>query len=171
MAIKKITLTEDHIKLIKNIKFDTFEMGDFFSVTKITDAIEYIEENHNLSDEFGLLRDYLILVRDKLGRISDKKESYAWGIDQYSIFGGYHPFEDMAMILGKFDEHIPGTEDNVMGRRYSDEFEEYMNKLYGDIVDNMEYIISLVLYYTDKGGLTPGTYKCKATEKNWTKEN
>ena len=45
MAIKKITLTEDHIKLIKGLKFETFEMGDLFSVGKITSAISEIESS------------------------------------------------------------------------------------------------------------------------------
>ena len=50
------------------------------------------------------------------------------------------------------------------------ELEDYMWGLYSDISDNMEYILSLVQFYIDKGGLTPGTYKCKTSDKIWAKE-
>lgn len=129
MSIKKITLTEDHIKLIKNIKFEAFEFSDS----------------------------------------KKQRTHYGWGIDQYSLFGGTFAMEDIALILGKYDQYIKGTEEDPLGKAYPKELEDYWVKLFDDIYSNMEYIISLVLYYTDKGGLTPGTYKCKGEVREWTK--
>lgn len=126
--VKKITLTDEHIALIKNIKFEAFDFGD------------------------GI-----------------KDWHYGWGIDQYSLFGGSYAMEDIALILGKYDQHIPGTEESPLGRQYPKELEDHFWGLYDDIAKNMEYIISLVLFYLDKGGLTPGTYKCKSEVKEWVK--
>ena len=126
MSIKKITLTEDHLKLISAMKFEAFDF----------DA-----ETRN-------------------GRMG-------WGIDQWNLFGGTYVLEDVAMIIGKFDKYIKGTEEDPMGRHYPQELEEYMWELYRYIWDNMEYIIDMILYYITRGGLKPGTYKYTQNLKTW----
>ena len=87
--IRKLTLTDEHLKLIENIKFEPFVFG----------------------------------ADDKNGR-------FGWGIDQYSLFGGTYAMEDIALILGKWNEYIPGTENEPLGRRYPDELENHMRDLY-----------------------------------------
>lgn len=149
MALKKITLTEDHIKLISNIRFETFMFDGITSPPSFWSML-------NASINTGRN----VFLQDNMG----------WGIDQYSPWGGYRPIEDIALILGKWDEVIEGTEEDPMGRRYPEELEKYFLEIYHDIVDNMEYILSLVFTYSSKGGLTPGTYKCHPLYKNWTKE-
>lgn len=129
MAIKKLKLTEEHLKLIENIKFEPF----------------------------------IFDVDTKNGR-------FGWGIDQYSLFGGTYAMEDIALILGKWDEYIPGTETDPLGRQYPEELEKHMWDLYNDIWSNMELIINAVLYYSNKGGLTPGIYKYNTEEDTWNKE-
>lgn len=129
MAIKKLKLTEEHLKLIENIKFEPF----------------------------------IFDVDTKNGR-------FGWGIDQYSLFGGTYAMEDIALILGKWDEYIPGTETDPLGRQYPEELEKHMWDLYNDIWSNMELIINAVLYYSNKGGLTPGIYKYNTEEDIWNKE-
>ena len=126
MSIKKITLTEDHLKLISAMKFEAFDF----------DA-----ETRN-------------------GRMG-------WGIDQWNLFGGTYVLEDVAMIIGKFDEYIKGTEEDPMGRRYPQDLEDYMWDLYRYIWDNMEYIIDMIFYYITKGGLKTGTYKYTQNLKTW----
>jgi len=128
--IKKLDLTDEHLKLIENIKFEPF----IFS-----------------SD-------------DKNGR-------FGWGIDQYSLFGGTYVLEDIALILGNWDKYIRGTETDPMGRRYPDELENHMWELYYHIWQNMELIINAVLYYSNKGGLTPGKYKYNTEDESWNKED
>ena len=79
--------------------------------------------------------------------------------------------QDIALILGKFDQFVPGTEEDPLGRQYPKELEDYWWGLYDYIYLNMEYIISLVFWSVRNGGLTPGTYKCIDTIKNWEKED
>lgn len=126
MSIKKITLSEDHLKLISAMKFEAFEFDS---------------ESRN-------------------GRIG-------WGLDQWNLFGGTYVLEDVALVIGKFDEYIKGTEENPMGRQFPQELEDYMWGLYRYIWDNMEYIIDLILYYVTRGGLKPGTYKYTQNLKQW----
>lgn len=92
-------------------------------------------------------------------------------IDRTHLFClGSHLMEDMAMILGYEDKAIEGTENDPEGRAYPDDVEEHMLGLYSYMRDNLFYVESLVHYYATKGGLTEGTYKCRANELLWEKE-
>lgn len=126
MSIKKISLNEDHLKLISAIRFEAFDFDT---------------ETRN-------------------GRMG-------WGIDQYNMFGGTYVLEDVALIIGKYDQYIKGTEEDPMGRQYPKELEDYMWELYRYIWDNMEYIIDLVFTFVSKGGLKPGDYKYTQNLKEW----
>ena len=127
---KVIKLTDEHLKLIENIKFESF-----------------IFDSDSKNGRFG------------------------WGIDQYSLFGGTYALEDIALILGKWNEYIPGTENDATGRRYPEELENHMWDLYEYIWSNIEVILGLVLYFSNKGGLTPGEYKINHETETWEKIN
>ena len=167
--IKKLTLTEDHIKLIKNIKFDAFDMGEYFSTEGVNYAIGEIESSKDNLKKFGTLRDELLRVKEQLEIVSDKKECKAWGIDQWNLFGGTFVMEDVALILDHFGDFIPGTEESPMGKRYPKELEDYFWESYLFIVENLVLIINLIFYYVDKGGITPGTYKVNTKDMIWEK--
>jgi hypothetical protein len=128
MAFKKITITEDHVKLLQAIKFESFVFdGD-----------------------------------SRNGRIG-------WGIDQYAPWGGNFPIEDIALILGHWEDAIKGTENDYDGRKFPKALETRFFYLYKDITENMEYMFSLLIFYSDKGGLKPGIYKCNPRLKDWVK--
>lgn len=128
MALKTLTLTEDHIKLLQAIKFESFVFdGD-----------------------------------SRNGRIG-------WGVDQYGPWGGNYPIEDIALILGHWGDTIPGTENDWDGRKFPDELADKFFALYGDITENFELYFKLLIFMSDKGGLTPGKYKCNPRLNNWTK--
>ena len=55
-----------------------------------------------------------------------KKEKLTWGSDFYSLYGGSFVFEQIAYILGRYDEHIKGTEDDALCPRFPKEFADYM---------------------------------------------
>lgn len=124
--IKRITLTDEHLALISNIKFEAFEFNP-----------------DSVNKRFG------------------------WGIDQYSLFGGTYFLQDASMILGCYDKHIPGSENDPLGPDFPEDIKNHLWDLYDYIWMNIEYIISLVLFYSSKGGLKAGTYKCVANEKIW----
>lgn len=111
MALVKLELTEDMLKLISNIRFKEKD------------------------EEEGTLE-----------------------IDINNLYGGSFLYEDVSMILGRYDEHIEGTEDGYDGPRFPKEFEAYMDELHGKIVDNIEAIESIVHMYGCRGGVKPGLY-------------
>lgn len=166
---KTLTLTEDHIKLIKAINFETFDIGEFYNTRFICDSIKDIESNKTNMDKFGTLRTDLIKVKDQLELLSEQKECHAWGINQWNLFGGTFVMEDVALILGHFGDYIPGTEESPMGKQYPKVLEDYFWECYLYIVENIVPIFNLILYYIDKGGIMPGTYKLNTANYNWEK--
>lgn len=175
MAVKKITLNEDHLKLISAIKFEEFDIDDkegFSKLKKLTRKLNLIDAiKPEMVDE--ITREYIKMYsevnEDIMNEIDDvnPNERFGWAIDKYNMFGGTYVLEDVALIIGKWNDFIPGTEYEPTGRRYPEELEEYMYDLYEYIVDNMVYIESLVHMYCCKGGLKPGVYKCVDYLLDW----
>lgn len=85
--------------------------------------------------------------------------------------GGLHLLEDMAMALNIYDRKIKGTEDDPEGAAFNEEDTERMLTLHKYVVDNIQYIESLIHQYITKGGLQVGVYKAKDNELIWEKES
>lgn len=164
---KKITLTNEHLLLIQNINFEEFDMGEMFNTEHIANAIEDIENDPEAMKKFGLLRDDLVRAKDKLMRVSDNKERHAWGIDQWNLFGGTYVMEDIALILGRYGDFIPGTEESPLGKQYPKELEDHWWDLYTYIWTNLTLIIKIVLYYSNRNGLHAGTYTYDTKTCKW----
>ena len=126
MALKKITLTDEKIKLLQAIKFE-----------------EFVFDEHSRNGRIG------------------------WGVDQYSPWGGNFPIEDIALILGQWDDTIPGTEDDYDGRKFPEELHNHFFDLYEDITENFKLYFGLLIFLSDKGGLVPGEYKCNPRIGDW----
>lgn len=93
-------------------------------------------------------------------------------IDKRHLFClGAHLLEDMASILGYSDKAIEGTENDPDGRAYPDDVEEHLLSLHKYLKENLFYIMSLILQMSGTGGITPGTYVCKAKELIWSKKD
>lgn len=170
MAIKKITLTDDHLKLISAIRFEAFDFDDKESFSRLkrlarklhlVDDVDLgaVSSDEKTSLKIKLLKDINDETMNEINNFNPH-EHIGWAIDKYNLFGGTYVLEDVALIIGKWNEFIPGTEYEPTGRRYPEELEEYMYGLYEYIVDNMVLIEGLVHNYALKGGLTAGTYKC-----------
>lgn len=166
---KKLILTDEHIKLIKSIKFEEFDMGDIFNTEYLLNAIEEIESTPEGLKKYGQLRDQLIRSKDKLEYVSDLKECHAWGINQWNLFGGTYVMEDIALILGHYGDYIVGTEESPLGKQYPKELEDHFWDLYLYIVNNLTNIMTLMFQFIDKGGLTPGEYKFDNKNYIWIK--
>lgn len=166
--LKKLTLTEDHIKLIKCIKFEGFDFGDRFDRFEIHSAIKEITETPELYNKYSELLGDLESIDRKLSQLAASTERHGWGVDQWNLFGGTYVLEDVARIIGRYDEYIKGTKENPEGANFSDELSDYMWGLYSYVWDNMEYIFDLLLYMSDLGGITAGTY-CRDKDGVWTR--
>ena len=165
MATKKLTLTDEHILLIKNLSFQSFSFGEELPVEPILDALDEIE---NMPKEdfkkFSKLHSILFDVKNRLNEYNDEASQNGWGINQWNMFGGTYVMEDVALITGHYGEAI---DDGAEGKVYPAQLEAHMWDLYQYIYKNMEYVMRLVLWSVSNGGLKPGTYKTKDTGITW----
>lgn len=148
---KRLTLTEEHIALISHVKFEKF----------VFDDKEHLAQLKHLVDDLKLLDDAKEYNEGLLEEIHNLNphSRFGWGVDQWNLFGGTYVLEDVAMILGYFDQAIENSEALAGGRRFPEELEEKMYTLYEYICDNLEDILVLTFTFATNGGLTPGTYE------------
>jgi hypothetical protein len=151
---KTLTLTDKHIALISNLKFEKFVFDDKQHYHRFKSMVNDLKLNEN-----GDFKDYNKVILDELYSF-EPQSRFGWGCDQWSLFGGTYLLEDMAMILGYFDKAIENSETLTGGRRFPEELEEEMYVLYDYICNNMEDIFELVLTFIGNGGLVPGVYEC-----------
>lgn len=98
---------------------------------------------------------------------SSEDEHCSYEIDLASIYGGDFILEDISHILGKYDEHIEGTECDYDGPKFSEELTSYMYDLHYFVLENLVDIEEIVHQFINKGGVKPGTYKCKSWQHIW----
>lgn len=109
--------------------------------------------------------------RPVIDEFSERTEYLSYEIDMQSIFGGNFVLEDISYLIGIYDRHIPGTEDDYDGPKFNKEDTQYMYGLYDFIVDNIENIEELVHQFCTRGGLKPGTYSCLSHAHIWKRED
>jgi hypothetical protein len=91
--------------------------------------------------------------------------TYIAAIENASVYGGSDLLEDASMILGFYDEHIEGTEENSNGVQFDAETENKIFTLHEFIIENLITIEELIHYWSNKGGLKPGTYNTITMER------
>lgn len=149
---KTLTLTDKHISLISNIKFEKFVLDDKQHYQQFKNMVDDLKLSENES-----LKEYNKTILEELHGF-EPQSRFGWGCDQWSLFGGTYLLEDIAMILGYFNQAIENSETLATGRRFPQELEDEMYSLYDFICDNMEDIFTLVLTFIGNGGLKPGAY-------------
>ena len=87
------------------------------------------------------------------------------GIESNSVYGGSDLLEDVSMAIGVYDERIDGTDENPEGISFSLDIEEKLYAMHEFVMNNLIDIEHLMHYWSNKGGLTPGTYNTKTFEK------
>lgn len=150
---KTLTLTDEHIALISNIKFEKFVFDDKQHYSKFKNLVNDLKLNDNTN-----CKEYNDTILNEIYNF-EPQSRFGWGCDQWGLFGGTYLLEDMAMILGYYDKAIENSENFANGRRFPDEIEEKMYSMFNYICDNMDDILTLVLTFIGNGGLTPGTYE------------
>lgn len=150
---KTITLTDEHIMLISNIKIEKFVFDDKEHYSHLKNLISdlHLSENKNFEDVNDIILNEI--------HSFNPHSRFGWGCDQWSLFGGTYVFEDIAMILGYFDQAIENSENLATGRRFPKELEDKMYALYEYIYLNFEDIFNIILTFVGNGGVTPGTYE------------
>lgn len=93
------------------------------------------------------------------------------GFDTINPYGGSYLFEDLAMILGFWDKAIENSEnDFIFGRRFGIDNEKIMIDVHNYLMDNFEFILSIIIQFSCSGGVKPGLYSSVDYNINWTFE-
>lgn len=152
---KTISLTNEHIALISNIKFEKFVFDEKQHYSRFKQMVDDLKLSEN--DNF---KDYNKAILNELHGF-EPNSRFGWGCDQWNLFGGTYVLEDVAMILGYFNQAIENSETLATGRRFPEELEEKMYALYEYICENLEDIFTIILTFVGNGGLVAGTYEYK----------
>lgn len=159
---KILTLTDEHIALISHLKFEKFVFDDKEHYSQLKNLVNNLELSND--ERYKQLND---TVLEELHGF-DPHSRFGWGCDQWNLFGGTYVLEDIAMILGYFDQAIENSESLATGRRFPEELEEKMYNLYEYICEHLEDILVLSFTLLPNGGLTPGTYEY--VDYQWSKK-
>lgn len=100
---------------------------------------------------------------------NDNRENIDYAIDMNNLYGGSFILEDISFILGIYDKHIHGTEEDPLGPQFSKEDEDYMFSLHSTIVENIQSIEEILHQFVLKGAVTAGTYECDKYARVWSK--
>ena len=110
-----------------------------------------------------LTEDHIRLIKNfKFIKVND----YKIDLDVYSPYGGDNLMEDLAIILGKWENFTPGTENDYDGKKFGFEVETEMLETHMYLVDNIDFIMSLLLQFIEVG-LKPGFYSTISYKIDW----
>ena len=114
-----------------------------------------------------LTDDHIALISNLRFKVEDDGNKVS--VEKDGCYGGTFIMEDIAWILGRMGEAVPGTESDPDGRKFPPETEDYFWGLHDYIWDNIGYVMSLSQQLSRQGGMKPGTYQCVDRDMIWKK--
>lgn len=157
----KLKFTEEHIALIKALKFERIDFEEILKSFSQYDNIVKFTDDNGVQIE---------------GRLSDVLNKYhisvdsIYGIDNYNLWGGTYIWEQVAYIIGVYDKILPGTQEDPDGPKYPPEIMEHMKDLVSFMITNIQNIIELLLQFCTEGIQPNVVYWCYDNQKIWHKE-
>lgn len=165
----KLTFNDDHIKLIKNLRFSRIEPSFIItpnrndvSITDIGNGRYDIESEISLNEETTIPLSLPITVR----ALHDQYDSL-YGVDTYNLWGGDFIYEDIAYIIGCADQAFPDSLEDIDGPKYPKDVMERLDSLAMFIIDNLSNIEEIVHQYCTEGIKPNVTYWCRDNEHIW----
>ena len=93
-----------------------------------------------------------------------------YGFDLKCLYGCDVTFENISYILGRYNEHIQGTEERLCGAQFPPEVEDYFWATHSYIIEHFREIEEIIHQFVTKGGISVGTYTCNGYDRIWEKE-
>lgn len=87
------------------------------------------------------------------------------GIEKTSVYGGSDLLEDVSMAIGCYELRDKDSDESPNGILFDEDLENKMYTLHEFVMDNLVNIETLIHYWSNKGGLTPGTYDTITLQK------
>lgn len=145
MARRKITLNEDHITLLKNMRM--------IEINNVYEQENVFEENEKTNE---------LVEVEKYIKVDGKYIGY----DTFEMYDGFHRYEAIALLLGKLSYNDFNNHNPMIGLHISDEVLEYVIEIDNYIMDNFLTIDSIVKQYLSVG-LKPGIYTEDTITREW----
>jgi len=179
----KLTLTEEHISLIKNFMFDVITVShpeqslgknieiilkkldelEKYKVSKIKDFDDF---DHTITIIRGQMQKILSATELSQFYAENDKTKY-FGMDTYNLFNA-DTIDFVARLIGCYDKVIPGTEEDFDGPKFPEEIDIHIHEICGFVMENLKNIEELIHQRCDKGGIQPNvTYICYDNEHLW----
>ena len=95
--------------------------------------------------KLNLTKEHIALIRNL--KLEYNEDDKTFKLDQNAPYGGMHLYPEMALILGHYSEYIPETLYDIDGRKYPEELTQKFKEYHEYIMENLEHIIDLKLYY------------------------
>lgn len=175
MAKVTLEFNEEHIKLIKNLRFKKINIQhEKTDLTMLSKMIAKIISNIS-DEEYETEKGEIEQVLARMNEISKKSKAYAdedndryYGIDTYDLYDSDFWYHQMAYILGYADQVIDGTLEDIDGPKYPKEIIEHLRELDNFITENLNDIEDLIHQFCDKGGIQADVkYVSYDHEKIW----
>lgn len=184
MSKVTITFTDEHIKLIKCLRFRPIEVRH--EKSELTKYTNYIRKR---LDDLPVKSDYALLIHDiesrlnSIDRASKLSKAYAdedydkyYGLDTYDLFETDYWYDYMARIIGVSDQVIKGTEADTDGPKYPETVIDHLRELDDFLITNLVAIEDILHQFCDRGGVKAGvkyvSYDYEGiwyTEEDWKK--
>ena len=184
MAKISLTFTDEHLKLIRCLRFKQIEIRHEKSeLSKYTNYIrQKLDELANDTRTASLIRDIesRLVAIDRASKLSkafaDEDNDKYYGIDTYDLFNADYWYDHMARIVGCSDQVISGTEEDTDGPKYPQEVIEHLRELDEFLITNLVHIEDIIHQFSDRGGIQSGvkyvSYDYEGiwyTEEDWKK--
>lgn len=172
MARIKLILRPEHIALAKSLRIQELKPREYCldgHLGEISDKISKLISNGKesvSSDDMEMFRKIMSIVSREFMKIKSAPTSNNVGIDTYSMYMGSDLYEDMARILGVYDQVIPESVESPLGVRFPDEIMNMLAEYDDFMVKNLISIEEIMHQFCDKG-VKPGKYSCIDSVRIW----
>ena len=173
MAKIKLTFTEEHIKLIKCLRFrkldikrETKNLGTY--IQSVKDCLELNDVDKSTREEVNDLLKYIYVAVNKDKELAKEESDKYYGFDSYDFFDTDNEAVTLAYILGCRDSIIEGTEEDYDGPKFKEDAIEHFGELMDFIYTNIIHIEDILHQRCDRGGIQPNvTYVALDHEGIW----
>lgn len=166
MAKLTLTFTDEHLKLIRCLRFKQIEINhERSNLSRNTErvrnllkelSLEVCKKNVYNLGELARQLDAIDAIAKRSKLLAEEDNDKYYGIDTYDLFGADFWYQQMAYIIGCADQVIKGTEEDVDGPKYPQEVIEHLRELDEFLIANLLHIEDIVHQFSDRGGIKAG---------------
>ena len=161
MAKQTLTFTEEHVRLIRCLRFKALEIKH--EKSKLEKYTRYIRKKLEEIPECESIKCDIEDRLNSIERASALSKIYAiedndkyYGIDTYDLFESDYWYDQMAHTIGVADQVIKGSEEDITGPKYPQGVIDHLRELDDFLVTNIVKIEDILHQFCNRGGIKAG---------------